>query len=99
MKESLSTQPQRIEYVGKTVFGDYGWTRRLAKALCISRSQLFEFRNGRGNRDRDIDGELIDMIERERHATALRGAMLTRLRNQIIGVVGKARKQEKRDAA
>jgi transcriptional regulator with XRE-family HTH domain len=97
MNESPTTLPQRIEHVGKTVFGEHGWTLRLARAMGISRSQLFEFRNGRGNRDRDIDGELIDMIERD--ATALRGAMLTRLRNQLIGIVGKARKQEKRDAA
>jgi hypothetical protein len=97
VKETLTSLPDRIERVGKTVFGEHGWTRRLAKAMGISRSQLFEFRNGRGNRDRDIDGELIDMIERD--ATALRGAMLARLGNQMIGVVGKARKQEKRGAA
>jgi hypothetical protein len=94
--ETPKTLPERIEYVGTALYGTR-WTKRLAAGLRISRSQLYEYRVGRGNRDRNIDGELIDLIERERAASAARGMALTQLRNYIASLA-KARK-EKRDAA
>lgn len=48
----------------------------------------------------DIDSQLVALIERERDAASLRGIMLTQLRNRIIAMAAKARKQqESRDAA
>lgn len=99
MKENLTSLPDRIEYTGVSLYGAAGWTVALARGLGMSRSQLFEYRIGRGKRDRDIDGELIDLIDRERGAASERGVALTKLRNRLIDLVGKSRKREKRDAA
>jgi hypothetical protein len=82
-----TTLPQRIELVGASLYGaGRGWTKKLAIGLCMSRSQLFEYRVGRGARDRDIDGEMLDLIDRERDANAERGVALTKLRNRLLSL-------------
>ncbi|TWI70527.1 hypothetical protein IQ16_03700 [Bradyrhizobium huanghuaihaiense] len=98
MKESPKTQADRIDVVATTVYGAYGRMSRLAAGLGISRSRLFDYRRG-ARTSRDIDGMLIDLIDRERDAAAARVSALTALRNQMLGLIARARKQERRDAA
>lgn len=99
MKENPTTLSQRIETVGTSVFGaGRGWTTALARGLKMSRSQLFEYRRG-ARTERDVDGMLLDLINRERDAAAARVSALTALRNQMLSLMARARKQERRDAA
>lgn len=89
-----TTLPQRIEYIGVGLYSRRGWTTQLARGLGMSRSQLFEYRRaGRIKSDRDIDGELIALIDRERDAAAERGVALTKLRHRLLALVAKARKE------
>ncbi|WP_256805783.1 hypothetical protein [Bradyrhizobium sp. Bra64] len=82
-----STLPQRIEIVGSSLYGaGRGWTTALARGLKMSRSQLFEYRIGRGKRDRDLDGEMLDLIDRERDANSARGMALTKLRHRLLAL-------------
>ncbi|WP_461331068.1 hypothetical protein [Bradyrhizobium diazoefficiens] len=94
----LATLSQRLEYVGVELFGPHGWTGRLAKGLGIGRTMLWHYRNG-DRPDRDVDGMLLDLIDRERDAAAARVTALTALRNRMLVLIGRARRQEKRDAA
>ena len=96
VKESHKTLPQRIELVGKSVF-PHGWTRRLSEGLGISRSMLWEYRNGRRT-DRDIYGRMLDLIYREHAAAAARSMMLTKLRHRMAALIGAAKKREGADA-
>lgn len=84
-KPNKSTLPERIELVGAGIYGaGRGWTAALARGLRMSRSQLFEYRIGRGKRDRDLDGEMLELIDRERDANRARGVSLTRLRYRLL---------------
>ncbi|MFK4581116.1 hypothetical protein [Bradyrhizobium ottawaense] len=94
-KFDKTTLPMRIKTVGTALFGPgRGWTVALARGLNMSRSQLFEYRIGRGKRDRDIDGEMLDLIDRERDANSARGMALTKLRNRLLSM-----RKEASDAA
>lgn len=95
--KSSTKLPQRLEFVGTGVYGSQ-WMTRLAAAIGVSRSMLFEYRHGRRT-DRDLDGRLLDLIERERDAASERGMMLTRLRTSLIAMIGAANKRGDRDAA
>jgi hypothetical protein len=77
--------------------GMYGaaWRRRLASGVGISRGTLWSIMRGANRHSRDIDGAMIDLIDRERDATAERGMMLTKLRNRLIDLVGGAQKEER----
>lgn len=96
MNDPLKSLPGRLEWVGKCVFGQ-SWASRLAEGLGISRSMLWEYRKGRRT-DRDIDGGLLALIDSERDACAERGAMLTRLRRQLIALLSGS-KEKSDDAA
>jgi len=85
----LKTASGRLRFAGVEMYGPDGWTTRLARGLGISRSTLFEWRQGRHKHGRDIDGEIVDLIDRERDAVAARGMQLTRLRNMIIKAAAK----------
>jgi len=85
----LKTASGRLQFSGIEMYGPDGWTTRLARGLGISRSTLFEWRQGRHKHGRDIDGEIVDLIDRERDAVAARGMQLTRLRNKIIKAAAK----------
>lgn len=99
MKEATpKTLAERIDGVATTLYGASGRMTRLAAGLGISRSRLFDYRRGAGTA-RDIDGMLVDLIDRERDAAAARVSTLTALRNQMLGLIARARKQERRDAA
>lgn len=102
-KESEVTQTpktlaQRLEYVGTALYGRHGWTGRLAKGLGIGRTMLWHYRNGE-RPDRDIDGELLALIEREREATTMRAVELTKLRHRVVGLVGRSPNGGSGDAA
>lgn len=82
------SQLQRIECVGEGLYGDE-WKTRLAAGLGISRSQLFEWRRGANKTTRrDIDAELIALIDRERDASNERGLNLSRLRAKMLLMIG-----------
>lgn len=67
----------RLTLVGTAIYGK-AFRAKLAAALGISRSTLFEWMRGGGKR-RDIDGELIDLIECERDAADQRSIELATL--------------------
>jgi hypothetical protein len=98
VKEVPNTLAERIDGVATALFDASGRMTRLAAGLGISRSRLFDYRKG-ARTERDIDGMLIDLIDRERDAAAARVSMLTSLRNQMLGLIARARNQERRDAA
>lgn len=87
-KPKENTLPLRIEFVGTSLFGPgRGWTVTLARGLNMSRSQLFEYRRaGCIKSGRDIDGEMLALIDRERDAAAQRGVDLTKLRNRLLSM-------------
>lgn len=76
--------PGRLAYAG---FGLYGfcWKSRLAAGLGIGRRTLHQWMTG-GKRDpdRDIDGEIADLIDRERDVASERAVALTDLRNRFL---------------
>lgn len=89
------TLSERIGLVSTGLFGaGRGRTTKLALGLRMSRSQLYEYLAGRGKRDRDIDGEMLDLINRERDANVERGVSLTKLRNRLLSL-----RKETSDAA
>ena len=75
--------PGRLEYVGRALYGDQ-WRKRLAAALPVSRDTLYWWLRGAVKPHRDIDGELIDLLDRERDAAAERGVQITALRRALI---------------
>ena len=93
MTHTPKTLAQRLEYVGTALYGRHGWTGRLAKGLGIGRTMLWHYRNG-DRPDRDLDVEMIDLIERERTASTMRDMELTKLRHRLVAMVGKSRAKE-----
>lgn len=77
--------PGRLHYAGKYLYGT-GWRTRLAVGLDISRSTLFEWLRGNIKTDRDIDGEIVELLDRERDAASERGLELTALRRRFIAL-------------
>ena len=75
-------QPGRISEVGTTLFGrDY--RRRLAEALGVSRTTLWKWLAGGGKR-RDIDGDLLELLETERDAASERELQIADLRKRFV---------------
>jgi hypothetical protein len=91
----LRTLPLRIKYVGPVIYGPVGWIYRLAAGLGISKSTLYEYMNGK--RCRDLDAELLALIDRERRATVARRVALRDLRDDVAAAAKKSKKV--RDAA
>lgn len=69
--------------------GLYGppWRRRLAQGLGISRGTLWSVLSGRKRTSADVDGALLDLIDRERDATAERGMALTKLKRTLLSAI------------
>jgi hypothetical protein len=85
VKRSLtlpSDTPGRIRTVGTHLFGSE-WRKRMAAGLGISRSTLYLWLAG-ANTSRDIDGDLIALLDAERDGCAERGMQITALRRQLI---------------
>ena len=75
-------QPGRISEVGVTLWGrDY--KRRLAAALNVSRTTLWKWMHGGGKR-RDIDGDLLELLETERDAASERELQIAQLRKRFL---------------
>ena len=90
MKKTL---PQRLEMTGEQIYGS-AWRRRLAAGLGISRGTLWAILRGSRKSGLDIDGAMLDLIDRERDAASERGVALTRLRNSLLATI-----KGERDAA
>jgi hypothetical protein len=76
--------PGRIELVGATLYGK-SWRRRLAQGLHISRSTLWQWLSGAGKR-RDVDGELIELLDCERDAASERSLQIAALRRGFMAI-------------
>jgi hypothetical protein len=89
-QEPLPTDlPGRIELVGATLYGK-SWRRRLAVALGVSRSTLWQLHRGAGKRRRDVDGELIELLDCERDAASERSLQIAALRRRFMAIVRSA---------
>jgi hypothetical protein len=75
----------RLRLAGEYLYAT-GWRRRLAMGLQISRSTLFEWLRGNIKTDGDIDGEIVELLDRERDAASERGGELTALRRRFIAL-------------
>ncbi|WP_375312832.1 hypothetical protein WHZ77_06010 [Bradyrhizobium sp. A5] len=76
--------PGRLELVGTTLYGSQ-WRRRLAAGLRIGRATLHGWMTGAWEPVRDVDGELIALLDSERDAAAARGLQIASLRRMMIG--------------
>lgn len=74
----------RLAAIGKVVYGPQCWRGRLAAGLGVSQSTLRLWLGGEYKSQRDIDGELIQLIDRERDASAERSVELGDLRKAIV---------------
>ena len=84
--------PGKLRFAGPPLYGEY-WKAKLAEGLGISRSQLFHWLNGRFKSNRDIESDLIDLVEREHAASTTRGVELTALRRVMETASRRDRKQ------
>lgn len=77
--------PGRLEAVGIALYGS-AWRSRLAAGVRISRNTLHEWLGGSWKKARrDIDGDLVELLDRERDACAERGIEITAIRRQLVG--------------
>ena len=84
MKKTLpSDLPGRLTAVGKGLYGRH-WRARLAAGLNIGRATLHGWMTGAWETPRDIDAELIALLDTERDACAERGIALTAIRQQLL---------------
>jgi hypothetical protein len=99
-KKTLKTLAERIEFAGVELWGPFGWTTQMARGLNMSRSQLFNYRRGicKANKERDVDGDLVALIERERDAATGRKASLDSLKIEVERAAAAARREQKKDA-
>jgi hypothetical protein len=74
----------RITLVGTALYGK-SWRRRLAVGLNVSRSTLWQWLSGAGKR-RDIDGELVELLDGERDAATERSLQIAALRRRFIAI-------------
>ena len=74
--------PDRLALVGAVLYGK-SWRRRLAEGLHVSRSTLWEWLSGGGKR-RDIDADLIDLLDGERDAASERALLIAALRRRFM---------------
>lgn len=77
--------PGRLALVGKTLYGK-SWRPRLAEGLSISRSTLFEWGRGGGKNGRDVDSELIELLDSELDATSERAMLIAALRRRFMSI-------------
>ncbi|MBR0995612.1 hypothetical protein JQ580_33400 [Bradyrhizobium japonicum] len=72
----------RLELVGRALYGTH-WRKRLAEGLKVSRSTLHLWLGGTRT-DRDLDGELIELMDAERDACSERSIRITDIRRRMI---------------
>ena len=72
----------RLALVGTTLYGQ-SWRRRLAAGLGVSRSTLWQWLSGGGKR-RDIDADLIDLLDGELDAASERALLIAGLRRRFM---------------
>lgn len=75
--------PARLQFYGRKIFGKC-WKGPMAQGLGVDRSTLRLWLRGEYKSGRDIDGELIELIDRERDANAERSIELGELRKSVI---------------
>lgn len=75
----------RLTLVGRTLYGN-SFRAKLAEGLGIGRSTLWQWMTDGGKRraHRDVDAELIDLIDSERDATDQRGLQIDALRRLFV---------------
>jgi hypothetical protein len=73
----------RLQAVGVALYGS-AWRKRLAAGLRISRSTLHGWMTGSWETPRDLDGDLIALLDAERDGCAERSIALTALRQQLM---------------
>jgi hypothetical protein len=79
IKTLPDSQSGRIVLVGRTLFGD-DWHRQTAEGLGIHRATLWRWLVGNDNRIKNVDAELLSLLERERSsARSARIAALQKL--------------------
>ncbi|MCU1348961.1 MAG: hypothetical protein JWO56_1991 [Acidobacteria bacterium] len=74
----------RLATVGAELYGK-SWRRRLAAGLGISRSTLHSWIRDASRTARDIDGELIRLLDAEREACTTRWLRLGAMRKRLAG--------------
>jgi hypothetical protein len=74
--------PGRLALVGATLYGK-SWRRRLAEGLHVSRSTLWQWLSGAGKR-RDIDGDLMELLDCERDAASERALQIAARRRRFM---------------
>ena len=75
--------PGRLALVGVTLYGK-SWRRRLAEGLNVSRSTLWQWLSVGDKRLRDIDGDLIELLDSERDAASERALQIAALRRRFM---------------
>lgn len=76
--------PARLQFAGTEIYGASCWRGRLADGLGVSRSTLRLWLGGQYKSSRDIDGELVALIDRERDAGVERSLELSQLRKRLL---------------
>jgi hypothetical protein len=71
----------RLALVGTTLYGK-SWRARLADSLNVSRSTLWQWLSG-ACQQRDIDGELIELLDCERDAASERALQIGALHRRF----------------
>lgn len=79
-----TTVPHLLKYSGQAIYGPLCWRGRLAAGLGVSRSTLRLWLNGEFKSGRDLGGELIELVDRERDAHLTRGVELTALKHELV---------------
>jgi hypothetical protein len=78
----------RIMLVRTTLYGK-SWRRRVAVGLNISRSTLWQLLRGAGKR-RNVDGELVELLDCERDAANERSLQIAALRRRFMAIARSA---------
>jgi hypothetical protein len=77
------TQVDRIVLVGKTLFGD-DFHRQTAEGLGIHRATLWRWLTGNDNRIKNVDAELLSLLELERERSSARSARIAALQKLFL---------------
>lgn len=76
--------PDRLRFIGVRLYGPTCWRGKLAAGLGVARSTLNLWLRGAYKSTRDIDAEIVDLLDRECDASAARSIELAQLRRCII---------------
>jgi hypothetical protein len=79
------TLPGRIEFVGERLYGR-DWRGAVARGLGVHRATLWRWLAGKRT-SRDIDADLVAMVETERDVAAARSDEVGRLQRTLLAFV------------